>query len=484
VQTSRLIVRGLQPPDEIEIDRDAPMGAEMDSSGNERRMARRRVRTGFVVSGVAAFLALLPVASPTARAAEPSAADQRCLACHGIQGMEKALGDGNKLSLHVESDTFAKSVHSVVGCAACHTDINLASHPPSTKDIKSARDYSVASANICRGCHADKFDQWQTSVHAALVRDGNAAAPVCTDCHRPHAVIKETAATVEQTPCQNCHNDIYKAYLKSMHAKARSNPDTSYAPLCSGCHSAHAVKPAAQGEGPKAACLGCHADALEKHGEWLPNSGLHLDVVSCPACHAPTAQRKVDLMIYDNQSQSQVTEQKGVPLFEPRARSLDNGQSLDALALWRLLTAFNPEGRPSKVTLRGRLEVSSGPEAHQLADKSKAIRDCRTCHREGSDAFQNVTISIAGPDGRRIMHEASAGVLTSVISTNSVGGFYAIGGTRIKLLDILLILAFVGAVAFAVGHATMRWFFKRYLLANPQLVAGGRPAGNATKTRE
>ena len=184
-------------------------------------------------------------------------------------------------------------------------------------------------------------------------------------------------------------------------------------------------------------------------------------------------------MIYDNKAQAQVTEQHGVPVFEPRPGAAQGDETLDALALWRMLTALNPKDNPGKVTLRGRLEVRTGPEAHQLADKGKALSDCNACHREGSDAFQNVTISIAGPDGRRIRQEASPGVLTSVISTNSVGGFYAIGGTRIRLLDILVALAFLGGVGFAVAHGSMRFFAKRYLLANPQLAAGAHaPEGD------
>jgi hypothetical protein len=176
-------------------------------------------------------------------------------------------------------------------------------------------------------------------------------------------------------------------------------------------------------------------------------------------------------MIYDNQSKARVAEQQGVPVFEPRAAAPQGDETLDALALWRIVTALNPKDNPGKVTLRGRLEVRTGAEAHQLGDKSKALSNCNACHREGSDAFQNVTISIAGPDGRRIRQEASPGVLTSVISTGSVGGFYAIGGTRIGLLDILIILAFLAGAGFAVAHGSMRWFFKRYLLAHPEFAA-------------
>jgi len=48
-----------------------------------------------------------------------------------------------------------------------------------------------------------------------------------------------------------------------------------------------------------------------------------------------------------------------------------------------------------------------------------------------------VNVSVAGPDGRPVRYGASKEVLSSVISVDSVSGFYAIGATRIKILDIL-----------------------------------------------
>jgi hypothetical protein len=257
-----------------------------------------------------------------------------------------------------------------------------------------------------------------------------------------------------------------------MHARALRASAQSRAPLCSGCHSAHDVKPVSLGEGPKAACIGCHGGALEAHQKWLPNAALHFESVACAACHTPGAQRKVDLRLIDAKSNERVIEQKGVPLFESRT----NGQGLDALALWNLLQTLNREGMGRTTALRGRLEVRTGPEAHQLADKSQAINDCKTCHRQGSEAFQTVTISVVGADGRRVRIGANPDVLSSVISVDAVRGFYAIGGTRIMLLDILLVLAFLGGLAVPIGHLTMRWFFKRYLLAHPQLQGAGGPA--------
>ena len=56
-------------------------------------------------------------------------------------------------------------------------------------------------------------------------------------------------------------------------------------------------------------------------------------------------------------------------------------------------------------------------------------------------------------------------------------GFYAIGGTRIILLDILLILAILGGVGIAVGHVCLGWFFKRFGYYHPHNGHGIEPQG-------
>jgi len=433
-----------------------------------------------VVALAASFL-LLPAATPRAFAADntPSAADQQCLGCHGVAGMDKKLEDGDILHLHVPGDMFAKSVHSSIGCTGCHSDVNPAAHPPADKKIQSARSFAISTTKLCSNCHADKFKQWQTSIHAALVRAGNPAAPICTDCHNPHAVIKGAAATVDQAPCKKCHSEIYTAYLGSVHAKSKLASKDSYAPVCSGCHSAHAVKPISIGsleQGPEGACFGCHAGVLESHQKWLPNAALHFEAVSCPACHVPTAKRKIDLMLIDSRNmKARGTEQIGVPLFEASVGSDSKG--IDAQTLWTLMQTLDRSGIAGKTILRGRLEPTTAPQMHALADKSKAISDCHTCHRAGSQAFQSVTISLVGPDGRRVGYGANANVLNSAFSVGTVSGFYAIGGTRIKLLDILLALAIFGGLSIAVGHVFLGWMFKRFGLYHPHNGHDHPPTG-------
>src|SRR5271166_1675562 len=177
------------------IENDGGMGAGMNCCSTLLKLPRAAVCNGLVIAVMAATLAFLAAAIPPAFAADAaqSASDQ-CLGCHGSAGMEKKLEDGHTLQLQVPADMFAKSVHSAIGCAGCHSDVDLAAHPPTDKAIANARGFSITMTQVCRNCHVDKFDQWQTSIHAALILANNPSAPLCTDCHNPHAVIKGAAA--------------------------------------------------------------------------------------------------------------------------------------------------------------------------------------------------------------------------------------------------------------------------------------------------
>ncbi len=409
-------------------------------------------RLALVVVGVLAVTSL----NAGAAGSVLSKPDQECLGCHSVKGLEKKLANGETLSLHVEEPAFSKSVHNMIGCAVCHRNIALEPHPPLKTQIASIRENSLALTKVCQTCHAAIFKLYEGSIHATLLRDGNPGAPICTDCHSPHAVMPKAAYDAATgTPCSRCHGPIFNAYAGSVHGQA--------ALVCSNCHRAHDVSPATTGDQLKSACLGCHQGALATHQTWLPNAGRHFDAVSCPACHSPAARRKVDLRLYDNVAQQRVAEKAGVPQFESRARSADaKGAGLDAMALQSLLREFNREGIDNRTTLRGRLEVSTGVEAHQLARSTQAIRDCAKCHQQGAEPFQSVTVSIVGPDGRPLRYGAQQEVLNSMISVDSVGGFYAIGGTRIKLLDMLLALALLIGVGVPAGHLTVAWLFRRY----------------------
>lgn len=414
------------------------------------RVARQICHWGAVTGFIAIVIGLT---GTPAHALTPD--DQKCLACHQTP-MEKPLSNGESLSLQVPPDKFAGSVHAMFGCAACHSDIDPAKHPSEPMTIESKHAFSVKRSEVCAACHTDQATQYSHSVHAALVKAGNPMAPVCTSCHNPHGVVKGVAQAMATVPCKTCHSDIFDAYATSVHGVLRS-AGVSQAPLCFNCHTAHEVKVPTAGAGLKATCFSCHKDAEAKHATWLPNSQLHFTVVACVACHSPKAHRKVDLVLFNSTTKADTSQPLGVPEFEAGAGA--NG--LPAATIFNVLQSLNKPGVAGKTAIRGRLDVTTGVEAHRLAPADEAIKNCATCHKAGSEAFQSVTISVAGPGGIPVSYDVNKDALRSVMSLNAIGGFYAIGGTRITLLDVLLVLALMVGIGIPILHVTIRWLAAR-----------------------
>lgn len=435
------------------------------SNGRSNCTARRAMPAIAALFAVSLLLIAAAVSASTS-AESVTADDAKCLKCHS-RNLKKSLEDGESLSLHIAQTDLTHSAHSQIGCTGCHTAIAGKKHP-AKKPISSKRAFSLDQNENCRGCHAGKFTQYEGSIHASLVAEGNATAPVCTDCHSAHAV--QSMAVYQPAtglPCKNCHEDIYDAYASSVHGKAKAEGNVIrenhiQAPICADCHQAHEVTAVAAGEQLRATCLNCHDDASLAHDKWLPNSELHLSIVSCPACHSPLAERTIDLELYDKVAQAPVGQNDNYDGMGERMDRIEkSNDGLDALGVWKLVRESSREGKAVDVTLRGRMKVNTGAQAHQIATKAEAVRNCDSCHREGSTAFQNVTISIASPDGRKKYYPANNEVLSSVASVDSVNDFYALGGTRIKLLDGLLILGLIGGLAIPVGHVIIGRLLKK-----------------------
>jgi hypothetical protein len=397
----------------------------MANSRKEKTMSAATFHNNLATAAVAVFLVLFPMTFVTAAADAADAlsdGDKQCLGCHSYDGLKKDLAGGKTLSLHIQGEAFAKSIHGVIGCAACHAEVDLKTHSQVKKNIASAREYSIAMTKVCSGCHAEALKHNEGSIHATLLGKGNLSAPVCTDCHGTHAISPKTAY------------------------------DT---------------------------CVGCHQTAMGAHQKWLPNAGLHLEVVSCAACHAPTAQRMVDLRLYDGVEKKWVAEKEGLPEFEKMARAADaDGNGLDAQELRKLMGLINRDPAGPQRNLRGRIELRTGVEAHQLAGKSSAIKDCTSCHQQGAEPFQNVTVSIVSADGKPLRYKAQKEVLSSVLSVESLREFYAVGGTRNVLLDVLLILAVLAGVSVPIGHQILKRVVKKQMERDAQQGGPTKPNGH------
>lgn len=449
----------------------------MNNSSKIDRVTPVSGRWRLLLAVAAAFALSMPCSLALAQAGEPVAEDDvedeielaeedlACLECHDKPGFERKLESGEVMSLHISTEAFLGSMHNENSCADCHYEIDAETHGKDEESmITSKRELGESMREACVDCHKKKYKEYGDSVHAVLVEQGSETAPMCADCHNPHTIQAWDVPDQEAAmPCGKCHQDIFKASAKDVHGKARGSGGEA-APVCAGCHQAHDVKAASLGTGMMETCLSCHEDSLAQHKVWLPHAQRHFDAISCAACHAPDAERRVNLRLYvqTGDTSEQMSEQTGIPKFGRRTQAADGGAAgLDDRELWDLLERFKRDNGDAKTVLRGRLEVSSGVAAHQLADKSRALGDCGACHRAGAEAFKSVTLTIAGPDGRPLRHEVKKEVLSSLLSVDSVQGFYVLGSTRIKLLDYLLILTVVGAIGGPLAHMTVKWWFRR-----------------------
>jgi len=114
--------------------------------------------------------------------------------------------------------------------------------------------------NTCGKCHADIAEQYRQSVHGVAMAKGVKDAPVCTDCHGEHNILKHgdprspvAAANVASQVCSPCHSSVQ---LSSKYGIAGDRSQTfadSYHGLairggavevanCASCHTAHNIK--------------------------------------------------------------------------------------------------------------------------------------------------------------------------------------------------------------------------------------------------
>lgn len=178
-----------------------------------------------------------------AQGPSPAPVENRvCLACHTNRDLTMKLTNGEILSMYVDEAQYNASVHGKVGqrCTTCHANITAYPHPAIT--ARDSRDYSLQLYTVCQQCHANVYKQALDSIHSKHLAAGNRNAAVCTDCHTAHYVTDphNPRARVSQT-CRMCHSVIYDQYKNSVHGAAlleQSNPDV---PTCADCHGVHQI---------------------------------------------------------------------------------------------------------------------------------------------------------------------------------------------------------------------------------------------------
>ena len=225
-----------------------------------------------IIGQVGALLIGLFFALPVQAASLAQETENYCLGCHGNPAIEDlTLPNGDQVSLFIDPQVLADSVHSPAGieCEACHT--NITTHPHPEISYQSARELSRSYYLACEKCHANNYTLTLDSMHAQVAEAGNLNAPICTDCHGAHdvQVPDEPRTHISQT-CGHCHEEIFIQYQQSVHGAAlvEGNQDV---PVCTDCHGVHNIQDPRTEQfriAEPELCATCHAntDLMNKYG--------------------------------------------------------------------------------------------------------------------------------------------------------------------------------------------------------------------------
>ena len=120
--------------------------------------------------------------------------------------------------------------------------------------------FRSAVPDTCGMCHTDVAEQYRASVHGQALARGIPEAPLCTDCHGEHKIIKPSnadspvnAAHIRDT-CGSCHGNVRLTRKFGLPSDRLISFDASYHGLaakegsqtvanCASCHGVHNILP-------------------------------------------------------------------------------------------------------------------------------------------------------------------------------------------------------------------------------------------------
>lgn len=185
--------------------------------------------------------------------------------------------------------------------------------------------HKIDQEKLCLDCHLDDpavrervgpkagfIKAYETSIHSAELKEGNAKSATCIDCHGAHEMAKGYVADAKTekfhipATCGRCHEKVAHTFAGSVHGKAvaKGNPDS---PVCTDCHGEHTIKkadapdsPVAPGNVSTEVCSPCHSSVrlATKYGirsdrfktfndsfHGLAIRGGQVSAANCASCH-------------------------------------------------------------------------------------------------------------------------------------------------------------------------------------------------------
>jgi hypothetical protein len=163
-------------------------------------------------------------------------------------------------------------------CTSCHTAHRVL---PRTDPESSVNPANVPTT--CGRCHHGIEEQFENSIHAKRVSRSAKELPVCSDCHTAHAIRRTDQDNFRldiMDRCGRCHAEIAKTYFDTYHGKVSRLGYTKTA-KCYDCHGAHDVLAVADPRSHlsranvAATCGKCHAGATRRFAGYLTHATHH-----------------------------------------------------------------------------------------------------------------------------------------------------------------------------------------------------------------
>lgn len=189
--------------------------------------------------------------------------DEFCYSCHANRDLSMTFPNGEVLSLYLDPQEFQHSVHGTrLACTDCHQRNLVVPHE--VPRVQTARQLAQVEYEVCKRCHFDNYTRTLDSMHFDAMAEGKEEAPICTDCHGAHNVIRltESRTRVAET-CSTCHDDIADEYRDSVHGSELLEKDNPDVPVCITCHGVHNIESATTASFRQSSvdlCARCHAD--------------------------------------------------------------------------------------------------------------------------------------------------------------------------------------------------------------------------------
>lgn len=236
-----------------------------------------------------------------------------CIDCH------RGLGDPR---LTPPAENFSQDIHAAKGilCQDCHGGDPTSFDPQDAMSRAKGfigKPRHQAIPQLCGKCHSnatymkrfnptirvDQVQEYYTSVHGKLLRQGDQKVATCISCHSVHTIraIKDQQAWTYPVKvvdtCGRCHGDpaymkgykvttdVVTKYKESVHYEALTKGDLS-APTCNICHGNHGATPPGVNSVANV-CGTCHSlteDLFNKspHRRAFASMGL----AGCVTCHS------------------------------------------------------------------------------------------------------------------------------------------------------------------------------------------------------